>query len=287
MSHSEMPHQHTGLAQHHSTMTEVSTGLTIQQHTHTFWTISNSIEIIIIFIVIGVWMVRAKVWRQHPYIFVTITFLFVISMHPVTDSIARHSVWLHCLQSSLIHHLIPLLLLLSQTPKATVISNRPASKTMVGLLIFSLVTFNLMTLMWLLPSLHVRLMQDALLYSMMKWAMVITGILLCKSMQLFNQNLYIARLNYNQFNALMLMPQVFIGIALMILPPLYAMPESIMQHDAHSIISYLPQLSLQMDQVFGGLLLLLAIILFLLIDIKRRRNDLNLSTSMHIHKEII
>lgn len=254
-----------------------------------FGSFSNGIEVMLIVLCIAFWLFKSKLWQKHPYLAWGTAALFFISMHPLTDSIARHFVWLHCLQSSVIHHLIPLVLLLSQFKPATpaTSSYQATTKHATLLVITSIVTFNLMSLIWVLPSLHLRLMHDSLLYSSMKWAMALTGIFLCQSMLLFQQQRQIAYLNYNQFNLLMLLPQAIIGIWLMLSLPMYAMPAG-MQHDLpQQFMQWIPQFSLQLDQIIGGAILCAASALFMFIDFKRRRHSFQHLHALHLNKETV
>ncbi|WP_201949851.1 hypothetical protein [Acinetobacter johnsonii] len=50
-------------------------------------------------------------------------------------------------------------------------------------------------------------------------------------------------------------PQALIGLALMLLPPLYAMPEALLHHEhMQTFAQLMPQLSEQHDQMIGGLI---------------------------------
>lgn len=275
---------------HHHSATTISSDPTFSIDvffSQIFGSFSNGIELVLIVLCIGFWLFKSKLWQKHPYLTFSTAALFFISMHPLTDSIARHYVWLHCLQSSVIHHLIPLVLLVSQFKASATITQQVAPKNATVLVITSIVSFNLMSLIWVLPSLHLRLMHDNLLYSSMKWAMALTGILLCQSMLLFKQQRHIAHLNYNQFNLLMLLPQAIIGIWLMLSLPLYAMPPG-MQHDLpQQFMHWIPQFSLQLDQIIGGAILCVASALFLLIDFKRRRHSFQHLHALHLNKETV
>ncbi len=280
MNHLNTQHDHLMINQTHSVPMH-SNHIEMQQHiTTNFWNLSNTIELIFILCFVGLFILKRKKRLGNPFIITITSILFFVSMHPITDSIARHSVWLHCLQSSFIHHLIPLALLITLPPQNTSYIKQPLSN-ITYLLVFSIVVFNIMSLMWILPALHLQLMQDALLYSMMKWAMVFTGILLCWSMQAFNHYKKIAGLNYKQFVVIMLFPQAIIGILLVFLPPLYVMPSALMQH-AHvsEFIHILPKFSEQQDQFLGGIILISASLLFLIVDIKRRRTSLQFTSSL-------
>lgn len=286
MNHSEMTHDHMMMDQ------QIHVAQSHQLDPHhvdlniSFWTLSNSFELILIVLFIVFFILKRQKWKQHPFILSLTALLFFISMLPLTDSIVRHSVWLHCLQSSLIHHLIPFALLATLPTKVMAYPNQPSTTTS-SLIIFSILTFNLMSFMWILPALHLRLMQDALLYSVMKWGMALTGILLCQSMQAFNYYKKIAGLNYQNLNMLMLLPQALIGLALMSLPTLYAMPETLMHQQHMQIVAQvMPQLSAQQDQILGGLILSIASLLFLFMDIKRRHSFFKYTTLSPINKEL-
>ncbi len=288
MNHSNAHHEQMEISQHSIDVVQ-NTNYVGMHHDSTitsFWTLSNSVEVALIVLFI-IFFIKNSTWKSHKFTLSLTAIIFFVSMHPMVDSLARHSIWLHCLQSSLVHHLVPLALLFS----ITITNNKNAQPKVytTGLIIFSIITFNLMSLMWVLPSLHMQLMENGLLYSAMKWAMALTGILLCKAMLSFNHSSQIAGLNYKQFSILMLAPQMLIGLTLMLLPPLYPMPEDMMLHLAQTVplAQYLPHLSESMDQILGGLLLLIATLIFLVIDLKRRRHDFSLSTPLSMHKEIV
>lgn len=288
MNHSEMQHDHTAMMHHASDLAQTHSDTHIMQSISNFWSWSNSVETVLILLVIAFFILNKDAWQKHKILLGLTALVFFVSMHPLVDSIARHSVWLHCLQSSLIHHLLPLALLLTQANKIMPSQMQANLKTTV-LVILSLFTFNMMSLMWILPSLHMQLMENGVLYSAMKWGMAITGILLCKTMLSFNQYQRIAGLNYGQFTSLMLLPQALIGVALMILPPLYLMPEAMMQHLVHTVAlaQYMPNLSEQFDQFLGGLFFVLASLMFILIDLKRRQHAFSMMIAMPISKEHI
>lgn len=249
--------------------------LTISEHTvhsSSLFIWFNTFEIGLIVLFIALFIFKKDLWQQHKLALSGISALFFVSMLPFVDSLARHSVWLHCLQSSLVHHLIPFLLIAVLHPFTKSRFGTPAPQRTQVMFFISLVSFHLMSVMWLLPSLHLALMENGVLYSAMKWAMAITGLMLCQTMLDFQRYTSIAKINYQQFSVLMLIPQLIIGLTLMIAPPLYVMPESMMHHTA----SLLPHLSQQADQVLGGVILILASLLFMGLDLYRRQSSLNL-----------
>lgn len=289
MNHSAMQHEQIMNHQIQVVSSNIN-DIGIHQHhlPSSFWTLFNSIEIIFIALIIVLFIFKRNQWQRHPFITSLTALFFFLSMNPITDSIARHSIWLHCLQSSFVHHLIPLTMLITISPQKSILSERPSIRTN-HLTIVNIIAFNAMSLMWILPTLHLRLMQDALLYSAMKWAMVLTGVFLCSTIQAFNNYKIISGLTYQNFNLLVLLPQLIIGLALMILPPLYAMPSELMQH-AHfnSLAQILPDLSEQHDQMIGGFILILASTLFVLLDSQRRHKFFKFTPSLpSIHKEVI
>ncbi|MFW1938574.1 hypothetical protein ACG9XX_14730 [Acinetobacter baumannii] len=146
MNHSDMNHEHMHMS-HHSIDTAMVSG---HASTHpettvsSLWTFSNSIETVLIVLFIGFVILKSDAWKNHKLILSLTAVWFFLSMHPLTDSLARHSVWLHCLQSSLIHHLLPLALFLSIHTQTAQVHAQPQVKT-AGLMIINIITFNLMS----------------------------------------------------------------------------------------------------------------------------------------------
>lgn len=199
--------------------------------------------------------------------------VFLVGMSPALDSIARHSIWLHSLQSALIHHVGPLLLVLAcvtlpchLTDKSPLLTRYLGSPLCAWTVLLS---FAGMSWMWMLPELHLRLMEDADLYRMMKWGMAISGVLLCY----VTSSLYLKAGNptrYWVFSLGVALPQIAIGLFLIASPPLYPMPEHLLAHAPNTLQTWAMGLDASTDQIWGGMLLLSSALLFLAVDATRR-----------------
>jgi len=187
--------------------------------------------------------------------------VFSMGMHPVLDAVARHSVWLHCLQSALIHHLAPVLLLFALCKAPSIL--KPARKDGWALRLGVVVVFGAMSGVWMLPSLHQRLMDDASLYALMKWAMALSGIWLCHAMGRYCLRGDIPLYRQWSFSLAVALPQLLVGVFLLFSPLLYPMPGHSM---AHMYGMGIGEVSAQLDQVLGGVLLCLSAILLLWAD---------------------
>lgn len=199
-------------------------------------------------------------WKRTPLLSSAAVLVLVIGMLPAFDIAARQSVWLHCLQSALIHHVAPILLLLAA-------ANQPARAVTVwdGRLMRLLVVlgFGVMSGIWMLPQLHLRLMNDPDLYVLMKWAMALSGVFLCRFMARDCQHGDILPGRRLSFSLSVAVPQLLVGLALLIVPPLYVMPAHHMAHmDGMMESAFSPQL----DQSLGGLLLCMSAFLLLWAD---------------------
>lgn len=175
--------------------------------------------------------------------------LLVIGMAPQLDDYARHSVLLHALQSGVIHQIVPVILaVLGFRPGARVfarLGSEAADRVVVALGLGHVV----MAFLWVWPPLHLPLMQSAVLYSAMKWAMALTGLLFWCAIP--------ARVGRRIPVLLTALPQAAVGLFLVVLPPLYpmiciTMPNSILPLD------WMLALDATADQSAGGAVLLLA-----------------------------
>lgn len=197
-------------------------------------------------------------WIRQPLLLGGAVVLFSVGLHPVLDAVARHSVWLHCLQSALIHHLAPILLLFASYKTPTMC--KPSVKEKGGFQLGVVVVFGTMSGVWMLPQLHQRLMDDALLYSLMKWAMAFSGVWLCHVIGNFCLRKNIPLLKQWSFSLAVALPQLFVGGFLLYGPLLYPMPG----HSTGMIVG--GGVSARFDQVLGGFLLCLSAIIMLLVD---------------------
>lgn len=200
-----------------------------------------------------------KGWKRQPLLLGGPALVFLLGMQPALDGVARHSVWLHCLQSALIHHLAPILLLFA-------VAREPIDQASFraegwGGRIGVIIVFSAMSGVWMLPQLHQRLMDDATLYVLMKWAMAISGFWLCRVMGRYCRHADIALHQQWMFSLAVALPQILVGVSLVFGPPLYPMPGHSMMH-MHGAQS----MSAQLDQLLGGLLMCLSALLLLWAD---------------------
>jgi len=200
-------------------------------------------------------------WTRQPLLVSTAVSVFVIGMLPTFDSAARHSVWLHCLQSALIHHLAPILLLLATGDQPAPRSASAGEGRLTRPLV--VIGFGLMSGIWMLPQLHLRLMEDPNLYVLMKWGMAFSGVFLCRLMARDCQRSDVPLSRRLSFSLSVALPQLLVGLALLISSPLYAMPAHQMAH-MHGMMVI--GLSPQLDQSLGGVLLCLSALLLLWAD---------------------
>ena len=200
-----------------------------------------------------------KGWKRQPLLLGGAALVFLLGMQPALDAAARHSVWLHCLQSALIHHLAPILLLFA-------VAREPASEagfTKEGraVRIWVVIAFGAMSGVWMLPQLHQRLMDDATLYALMKWAMAVSGLWLCRVMGRYCQRADVPLRKQWSFSLGVALPQVLVGVMLLLSPPLYPMHGHSMMH-MHGV----GNMSAQLDQFLGGALMFLSALLLLWAD---------------------
>ncbi|WP_448107623.1 cytochrome c oxidase assembly protein [Pseudomonas azerbaijanoccidentalis] len=194
-----------------------------------------------------------KGWKRQPLLLGGAALVFLLGMQPALDAAARHSVWLHCLQSALIHHLAPILLLFA-------VAREPASEAGFrregrAVRIWVVIAFGAMSGVWMLPQLHQRLMDDATLYALMKWAMALSGLWLCRVMGRYCQRADVPLRKQWSFSLAVALPQVLVGVMLLLSPPLYPM-------HMHGAVS----MSAQLDQFLGGTLMCLSALLLLWAD---------------------
>lgn len=200
-------------------------------------------------------------WKREPMLSSAAVLVLVIGMLPVFDIAARHSVWLHCLQSALIHHVAPILLLLLS-------ANQPALRAAAGwdgrlMRLLIVIGFGVMSGIWMLPQLHLRLMEGPDLYVLMKWAMALSGVFLCRFMARDYQSGDVLRGRRLSFSLSVAVPQLLVGLALLISSPLYVMPAQEMVNMEGMMES---ALSPRLDQSLGGLLLCMSAFLLLWVD---------------------
>jgi drug/metabolite transporter superfamily protein YnfA len=175
--------------------------------------------------------------------------LLAIGMAPPLDDYARHSVLLHALQSALLHQIAPVILaVLGFRPGARVLARlgpKAAGRVVAALGLGHVV----MALLWVWPPLHLPLMQSAFLYSAMKWAMALIGLLFwCAIPAPVGRRLPVL---------LTALPQAAVGTLLLVLPPLYPMI-CVTMPNALLPLDWMLALDAASDQAAGGAVLLLA-----------------------------
>ncbi|ODN65776.1 cytochrome c oxidase assembly protein [Methylophaga muralis] len=193
---------------------------------------------------------------SRPLLFIVGNVVFLSGMLPWFDALARYSIWLHSAQSVMVHHLAPLLWISALQHRSTrpiansvAVSHWPFTLMMSG--------FAVLTWVWMLPELHPLFMQSALLYSVMKWLMALSGIALCLMMIRKHQ-----QTSYWQNLTLLtvIMPLVLWGLLMLVFPNMYSETHS-GPHHHHMMMNNLPdwlQLSAVADQYLGGLIFILA-----------------------------
>ncbi|WP_296592960.1 cytochrome c oxidase assembly protein [Methylophaga sp.] len=193
---------------------------------------------------------------SRPLLFIVGNVVFLSGMLPWFDALARYSIWLHSAQSVMVHHLAPLLWISALQHQST----RPVANTDVeSHWPFTLLMggFAVLTWVWMLPELHPLFMQSALLYSVMKWLMALSGIALCVMMiQKQQQTSYWQ--NLTLFTVIM--PLVVWGMLMLVFPSMYSETHS-GPHHHHMMMNNLPgwlQLSAVADQYLGGLIFIVA-----------------------------
>lgn len=192
-----------------------------------------------------------KGWKRQPLLLGGAALVFLVGLQPALDAAARHSVWLHCLQSALIHHLAPVLLLFAAVRESPVEAS--FKKEGKGVRIWVAIVFGAMSGVWMLPQLHQRLMDDAALYALMKWAMALSGLWLCRVMGRYCQRADVSLRQQWCFSLAVALPQVLVGVMLLFSPVLYSM------HGRGAM-------SAQLDQGLGGVLICLSALVLLWAD---------------------
>jgi putative membrane protein len=225
-----------------------------------------------------------KACRASPVLMSTAIATMVIGLMPQLDMVARHSVWLHSLQSTLIHHVAPMLLLMAELKFPSKL-NKPFAHILASPLVSSLIMFSFlaMSAMWVWPALHMQLMHDESLYRAMKWAMAISGVLLSYAAATLYQQGLLYSPRYWVLHVAITVPQVLIGILLMMATPLYPMPQCLSKMDG--LVGVLTKLGQSLDphtdQALGGALLLISAILFFAVSSRFRHFSLVSVTTIH------
>lgn len=188
-----------------------------------------------------------------PMLFHFANLIFLLGMMPWFDSIARYSVWLHSTQSVMVHHLAPLLWLIALRRPVDVDTNerdnKPSWHITAMFLLFAVFTWG-----WMLPAIHTLLMQSALVYSVMKWLMALSGLALCFTMLFRTRS---ASTHYWRWlNGLMVTsPLVLLGSMMIIFPDLYQSTQGNMHHQ--HMMTNVPDwlyLAPYKDQFLGGVI---------------------------------
>lgn len=218
-------------------------------------------ELVLIAALSGLILADREAWHRNPVLTGVAALVFFAGMHPALDEMARRTVWLHSLQSLLIHHVGPLLLILANVDPCRVMSGSAKAFRSTPAVLLVLSSFTAMTLMWLSPALHVSVMESSTLYSLMKWAMALSGILLCTVVSGVRREVSGDILHILAFNFAIAAPQALAGLYLVVQPPLYPMPGC-----TNAQTSWLPVLDAVEDQRLGGALLIAASATFFIGD---------------------
>lgn len=205
---------------------------------------------------------RRKQLIANSILFYGSSICFLLAMMPMFDELARFSIWIHSLQSVIIHHFCPLLWILALKHPATNyrIINSLTWKPISILLMFALITW-----IWMLPSLHAPLMHSAVLYMVMKWLMALSGLMLCFLILQNIQNVAYWKLINNMT---IIYPLVGLGLAMMLIPNLYSSTHS-SQHHQHMMMHNLPtwlRVSGYSDQLIGGLIFLFSALFYIKLE---------------------
>lgn len=220
-------------------------------------------ELVAVLGFVGLVTANRGMWRTHPVCSGAAALLLLVGLHPWLDVVARQSIWLHSLQSALVHHAAPLFLVLAcdGLPKRrrTMTSHLLASPLSAWAVVLA---FAGMSAFWMLPALHLRLMEDAQFYSAMKWGMALSGLLLCHVAAQRGRDPATGDATYWLFNLAVALPQAAIGGLLMASPPLYPMV-------CTAAVAALG-LDARDDQRRGGAVLLASALLFLAAEAWRR-----------------
>ena len=130
--------------------------------------------------------------RQKLYFWAGLLSLYVVS-HTQVDYYSEHQFFIHQLQSVVLHHLGPFLIVLGCTKEALSAGFPVAGKRLImmvldwqpvqGLVnvllhpVVAVALFAGLIIFWLLPPIHFIAMLDWRLYRLMNWSMVLSGLL--------------------------------------------------------------------------------------------------------------
>lgn len=215
-------------------------------------------------VLLVVWLRRLLLQRgllASPGLFFSASVLFIAGMLPALDNIGRFSLWLHSWQSVLIHHLAPLLWLASLRFSG---GHRPAPSALTVLMLPLVLLFSLLTWVWMLPSLHLYLMQDGAAYALMRWLMALSGISLCLL------PLWLPALSERWWLTVRLaavVPLFSWGLMMLLQPALYRQAHDAAAHQ--QMLQAVPgwaALPVTADQQLGGMIFLSAAVVYWLAD---------------------
>src|SRR5665811_414988 len=131
-------------------------------------------------------------FRQKLYFGIGLLSLYVVS-HTQVDYYAEHEFFVHQLQSLVLHHLGPFLIVLS-CPKEPLSAGFPmGGKRLIRMLsawkpvqclinilfhpVSAVIMFVGLIIFWLLPSIHFIAMLDWRIYRLMNWSMILNGLI--------------------------------------------------------------------------------------------------------------
>ena len=157
----------------------------------------SSFAVIIITVVTAILFIRGSLkcrllFRQKLCFWIGLLSLYAVS-HTQIDYYAEHAFFVHQLQSLVLHHLGPFLIVLS-CPKEALLAGFPvAGKRLIRMVsgwkpghylvnvllhpASAVILFVGLIAFWLLPSIHFIAMLDWRIYRLMNWSMVLSGLM--------------------------------------------------------------------------------------------------------------
>ncbi len=181
------------------------------------------------------------------------------------DFLAQHMFWIHRLQHLILHHIGPVLLVLSAPVPALRaglpegvrrVLRRPSVGTVVELLwralqhpVIAPILFVGLIYFWLIPSIHFTAMLDTRRYMLMNWSMLVDGILFWWLMLAPREAQGRAAIGYGMRFVILgavAVPQIVIGAYIALVPwPIYSI---------YAVCGRAWAISPLLDQQIGGLL---------------------------------
>lgn len=187
-----------------------------------------------------------------------------LAMLPAVDALARQALWIHAVQSAALHHLVPMLLV--RTWCDSDVSTARTRTAAAALQCCAAGLFGLLTVFWMLPTMHLRLMLSDECYTLMNWSMLLSGI------WFFSQ----CRRDMSRRALLILAgaPQAAMGLTLTLSEPIYAVQMALCRSAPQPGIALIQTmlrdaLRPEQDQLLAGTLFLLSSSVFILSGLVR------------------